>query len=193
MKKLISNLIALSILFCSFTTFAVTKVDLETISLSDLDETEIMILNAQLYIAITTAKVNGNITGYSSALDIDFSDYTLEQLEILYKRSDEMLEIRKDNPINSDYASIIRSVEYSAKKHFDNRKSVDVSLHGKNLIIRAFGKSNLTTRLIKIGMHIAIYEVMNENRNSPVDFDFLISFPLVDARGNSREEIVRVY
>jgi hypothetical protein len=99
---------------------------------------------------------------------------------------------RDTQPVKPSVSSdaIVGSVKTSVKKHFNKDISPEVNLYGKNLIIKVGGKDNLTTKLIKGGMHKAIYDVMSENRNPPVDFDFLISFPLIDAKGNSSQEIV---
>jgi hypothetical protein len=101
--------------------------------------------------------------------------------------------VKRDITWSDDYTtaqSIEISVASSVRKHFDRKQPIKVKLYGKNLVIEATGKDNLTENLIKTGMHIAIYKVMDENRNPPVDFDFLISFPLIDKYGNSEPAIV---
>lgn len=99
--------------------------------------------------------------------------------------------IKRDVSWNNDYTSsqsIEMYVESSVRKHFDY--PIKVKLRGKNLVIEAVGKDSITTNMIKTGMFISIYEVMKANKNPPVDFDFLISFPLIDKYGNSELGIV---
>lgn len=195
MKKQLSFIVAVFLLFSAIVSFAKIKTDIKTdlasISLDGLSKAEKSILRITLYTAIKKAHNGEPITGYSHALDIQFSDYSLEQLEALHSRlTDDATAMSIESQKDKEHQSIINAVKQSCKKHFNDEEPIEVNLYGDNLLIEVSGNSNLTRNLIRTGMHIDIYEVMNENRNPPVDFDFLISFPLIDKYGNSEPAIV---
>lgn len=173
-----------------FTSASAGVVDLSAVQLDALSKAELTILKTTLRVAIAKAREGNQASGSFPKLGIQFSDYSLGDLEAFLSRlTGEPIQVNTTQG-ESEHDSLIRSIKSSAEKHFDTKQPVEVALHGKNLIIEASGKSNLTTKLIKAGMLMAIYEVMSENRNAPVDFDFLLSFPLVDKLGNRQLAIV---
>lgn len=190
MKKLLSLILAALLLLSAFPSLAATKPDLATIPLDGLTEASKKILSTTVSVAIIQARDGRPVTGSSQELGINLSDYTLKELVAFRDRLENTRIISSTRTQEDDNQAIINAVKRSAKKHFDRRQPVDVNLYGENLIIRASGEDSLSTKLIKTGMLMAIYEVMKENPKPPVDFDFLISFPLIDKYGNSAPGIV---
>lgn len=188
--KRISLLLLIVFLLCAQFSALADRPDLSSVSVDTLSSAERTILKITLRADIAKVKDGKKATGALSSLGIQFSDYSLDELQAFYSRiTDEP--IRENNQqSDTDHHMLIVSVEQSVKKHFDSKQPVTATLHGNNLVIEAVGESNLTTKLIKTGMLMGIYEVMSENRKAPVDFDFLISFPLVDKLGNRQLAIV---
>lgn len=189
MKKLLSFTVALFLLFVSATTsFAATKIDLASVPLHSLSDAEKCILGITLDIAVAQARKGEPVTGSSWELGIQFADYSLQELEVLQARLSD--DTSGDAQTDTKLQALVYDVKRSAEKHFNGKEPVEVNLYGNNLLIEVVGKDNLTTKLIKTGMLMAVYEVMSENRKPPVDFDFLISFPLRDQYGNIENGIV---
>ncbi len=189
MKKLLSFTVALFLLFFSATTsFAATKTDLSTIPLDKLSGAAKTILRITLNVAVAQARKGEPVTGSSGELGIQFADYSLQELEVLQARLSD--DTSGNAQTDTKLQSLVCDVKRSAEKHFNSKEPVEVNLYGNNLLIEVVGKDSLTTKLLKSGMLLAVYDVMSENRNPPVDFDFLISFPLVDKYGNAENTIV---
>lgn len=187
MKRFLTATITAFLLLSVLTSFAAAKIDLMTVSLDKLSDPEKRIISITLSAKLASAGEVESITGSIPSLGIRFSDYSTEELRAFCRRlKNEETSNRQEN----ENQSLISAVTRSAEKHFNNKEPVHVNLYGRNLLIEVTGNQNMTTKLIKAGMLAAVYDVMNENRAAPIDFDFLISFPMIDKYGNREKAIV---
>lgn len=189
MKRISLLLLVIMLLLTQFSAVA-DRPDLSSVSVGTLSKAERTILKITLSADIAKVKEGKKATGAIPSLGVQFSDYSLTELQAFYNRITGEPVQDSSQQSDTDHQILMASVERSVKKHFDSKQPIAVNLYGKNLLIEVSGKDNLTTNMIKTGMLIGIYEVMSENRNPPVDFDFLISFPLIDKLGNRQLAIV---